>query len=555
MPEHVQNILNEEVNLVDIPIIQPFQVYEKMRKCKKTKSAVPGEMPARLRQEFNLELAEPAALIFNNVAQSAIWPRSWKEEFGTILKKCNNPEDESMTRIISITYQLSTLMERFVIDWLMVYIKDKLDKDQFGGQKGHSIAHYLIEITNFVLYNQDLSKPLATLFAGIDISKGFNKIDHLKLVQILAIEMQVPCWLLKIVVSYLSGRTLTLRRQGHTSATEEMPGGTPAGAPLGLLCFLIMFNRAGPPANHTSIGEQVTVAKTKRKPTEKAKVKWVDDMSLMVSLDLATSLEPDTRPDIPRPVPYRGRLGLMLPSGNNELQRELDKLNFYADNHKMSINHDKTKIMLFSRQKKYDFLPELQFIQNQNIEVVEEMKIVGVIVRSDLKTCSNTKYIIKKAYSRMWIIRRLKALGASKARLLDVLEKQVLSTLQLAIPAWDCFLTLQERTDLSRVFRTGLRIIWGQQYISFEQCIHESKLKTLQQKRDQIVKKFVKKSVKHSKFSKWFAEQQDTQMMTRAHIKTKYRSVPARTLAYKKSVIPTLTVIANNLPTKTWDPV
>jgi hypothetical protein len=202
---------------------------------------VPGEMHARLRQEFNVELAEPASIIFNNIAQNAIWLQTWKDKYGTILNKCNIPEDESMLRIISITYKLSTLMERFVIDWLMFYIEDKMDRVQFGGQKGHSIAHYLIEITNFVLYNQDLSKPLATLFAGVDISKEFNKIDYVKLVTIFS-EMLVPCWLLKIVVSYLSGRTLTLRRQGHTSSTEHMPGGTGAGTPLGLLCFLVPFN-------------------------------------------------------------------------------------------------------------------------------------------------------------------------------------------------------------------------------------------------------------------------------------------------------------------------
>ena len=555
LPVEVQNKLSEEINPRDIPRIEPFQVFEKMRKCKKTKSAVPGEMPSRLRQEFNVELAEPASIIFNNIAQSATWPQSWKEEFGTILKKCNVPEDESMLRVISITYQLSTLMERFVIDWLMVYIEDKLDRDQFGGQKGHSIAHYLIEITNFILYNQDLSKPLSTLFAGIDISKGFNKIDHCKLVKILSTEMQVPCWLLKIVVSYLSGRTLTLRRQGHTSSTEQMPGGTAAGTPLGLLCFLILFNRAGPPASLTSIGEQVTVPRRRRKPMEKGKVKWIDDKSLMVSLDLATSLVPDTRPDIPRPVPYRGRLGLMLPRETNEMQNELDSLNLYAQDHLMSVNKEKTKIMLFSRQKKYDFLPELQLIQGQNIEVVEEMKIVGVILRSDLKTSSNTRYIIKKAYSRMWIIRRLKALGASRTRLLDVLQKQVLSTLLLAVPAWDCFLSLQEKTDLDRVLKTGLRVIWGQEYISFDKCIQDAKLKTLQQIRDKIVQKFVKTSVKHGKFSKWFSKQPAPQINTRTGKKTKYKVVTARTSAYRKSAIPTLTTIANKLPNQTWDPI
>jgi hypothetical protein len=515
-----------------------------MRKCKKTKSAVPGEMPARLRQEFNVELAGPAAIIFNNIAKTGIWPESWKKEYGTVLEKVSPPADESQLRIISITYQLSTLMERFIIDWLLVYIEDKLDRDQFGGQKGHSIAHYLIEISNFILYNQDLSKPLSTMFAGIDISKGFNKIDHSQLVSILD-EMNVPGWLLRIVVSYLSGRSLTLRRQSHITGTEDMPGGTGAGTPLGLLCFLVLFNGAGPATSPTSLGQQVT--ETRRKPMKKGKVKWIDDLSAMTALHLPTSLVPDTRPDIPRPVPYRGRHGLRLPEELNELQSELQNLNVYAETHLMSVNHLKTKVMLFSRHRKYDFLPELQLIQNTNIEVVEEMKIVGFILRSDLKTVSNTNYIIGKAYKRMWIIRRLKALGASRSRLLDVLQKQVLSVLQLAVPAWDCFLTCQERTDLERVLKTGLRIIWGQDYTTFEQVLQQSNFRTLQETRTRIVNKFVRKSATHKKFSKWFCRQENTNFTTRANNRARFKPVTAKHEFYKNSCIPTMTKIANSI--------
>ena len=123
----------------------------------------------------------------------------------------------------------------------------------------------------------------------------------------------------------------------------------------------------------------------------------------------------------------------------------------------MSVNHQKTKVILFSRHQKYDFIPELELIQNERIEVVEVMKIVGYILRSDLKTCSNTDFIIKKAYGRMWILRRLKALGTSRNRLLDVLHKQTLSVLNLGVPAWDCLLTEKEKDDFERVLKTGFK--------------------------------------------------------------------------------------------------
>ena len=58
---------------------------------------------------------------------------------------------------------------------------------------------------------------------------------------------------------------------------------------------------------------------------------------------------------------------------------------------KMSINTLKTKAMFSSSWRKYDMIPDV------NLEVVDEIKLVGYMLRSDLKTCSNTAYIIKKA--------------------------------------------------------------------------------------------------------------------------------------------------------------
>ena len=48
----------------------------------------------------------------------------------------------------------------------------KLDPDQFGGQKGNSTSHYLIEMTNYILYNQDLKDPQATIAAFLDYKQG-----------------------------------------------------------------------------------------------------------------------------------------------------------------------------------------------------------------------------------------------------------------------------------------------------------------------------------------------------------------------------------------------
>ena len=138
---------------------------------------------------------------------------------------------------------------------------------------------------------------------------------------------------------------------------------------------------------------------------------------------------------MPRPVPYHSRTGHRLPP-NNKHQLELDKIKLSILDKKMAINTLKTKSMLFSTWRKYDFQPEIQLEQGVNLEVVQEIKLVGYMLRSDLKTCSNTAHILNKAYKIMWIVRRLKSLGASAEHLLDVLSKKVLAFLFLGASAW-----------------------------------------------------------------------------------------------------------------------
>ena len=77
--------------------------------------------------------------------------------------------------------------------------------------------------------------------------------------------------------------------------------------------------------------------------------------------------------------------------------------------------------MLCNSRRKWDFIQDLSFDGGENIEIVDELKIVGYVLRSDMKTCSNTAYLTAKAFKRMWLIRRLKYLGASTKQLIDSL--------------------------------------------------------------------------------------------------------------------------------------
>jgi hypothetical protein len=60
--------------------------------------------------------------------------------------------------------------------------------------------------------------------------------------------------------------------------------------------------------------------------------------------------------------------------------------------------------------------------------------MLGVQVRSDLSWRSNTVAMCQNAYARLWMLRRLKLLGASEVELLDVYDKQIRCMAEFAAP-------------------------------------------------------------------------------------------------------------------------
>ena len=90
-----------------------------------------------------------------------------------------------------------------------------------------------------------------------------------------------------------------------------------------------------------------------------------------------------------------------------------------------------------------------------------------------MKWSSNSEHVVGKAFQRLWVMRRLKSLGANNDDLLDVYFKQVRSVLELAVPAWHSGLTLGESADIERVQRAALQIILGSGFTSYRAALKQ----------------------------------------------------------------------------------
>ena len=183
------------------------------------------------------------------------------------------------------------------------------------------------------------------------------------------------------------------------------------------------------------------------------------------------------------------------------------------------------------------------------LEVVEKFKLLGVIIRSDLKWSDNTDFICQKGYARLWMIRRLKSLGADIIEMLDVYEKQVRPVLEMAVPVWQPALTQQESTQIERVQRCAFYIMLGKNYKSYEEALNILVSRTLEERRIKLCENFAKKSLKHEKFKNWFSHnEKESKINTRKKEKrNEFNPVRTRTDRYRKSPLPYLTDILNRI--------
>ena len=271
-------------------------------------------------------------------------------------------------------------------------------------------------------------------------------------------------------------------------------------------------------------------------------LKYVDDLTYAESINLSEQLKAIPADQRPLPDTYHARTGHFFPIEKSRICQQLTKTEDYVLVNEMKFNHKKSKVMLFNPCHSVDFMPELA-LQNNQLEVVEELKLLGVVVRSDLKWSSNTEYIVKKANSRLWTLRRLKNLGASEDDLVDIYTKQIRSVLELAAPVWHGRLSQADRQDIERVQKSALHIVLDSDYLSYKNALDIVKLETLENRRVKLCLKFAKKAEKHHKFKKWFKPTVNN-VNTRQK-KQKYCEVKARLNRFKQSPIAYLTRLLN----------
>ena len=152
-------------------------------------------------------LAIPLTAVYNRILEHYDWPVHWKREFVTIIPKKTNPTDFTDLRNISCTLMVSKVFEQYVLRCLEEEIT--LKTNQYGGVKGCSTVHLVVEIMQQICENAEDYKS-TTVLCTIDYAKAFNRLSFQHCLEAFR-RKGASSPMIRLLATFLSNRSMTVR--------------------------------------------------------------------------------------------------------------------------------------------------------------------------------------------------------------------------------------------------------------------------------------------------------------------------------------------------------
>ena len=209
----------------------------------------------------------------------------------------------------------------------------------------------------------------------------------------------------------------------------------------------------------------------------------------------------------------------------------------------MKLNEKKTQQIIFNFNKSKQFATEVK-LKGEPLEVVEEVKLLGVIITKDLKWEKNTNYLVKKANKKMRMLHIASKFTRNREHLKQIYQTFVRCNLEFSSNVWHSSLTKENREDLERVQKAALKVILKKDYLNYEDALKLTSLKSLDERREELGLRFAKNCLNNQNFSKLFPLNSQKHVM-KVRNPQKYRVNKANTERYKCSSIPYLQRLLN----------
>ena len=357
----------------------------------------------------------------------------------------------------------------------------------------------------------------------IDWKQAYSRQSHILGVQSF-IKNGVRPSLIPLLTSYFQSREMKVKWHSTFSEPRQMPGSGAMGSFLGNHEFDSQTNN-----NAECIPEE-------------DRFKFVDDLSCLEIINLVNiglcSL--NVKHSVPNDLPLHGQF---VDSSNLKSQGYIDKINLWSENQQMVISEKKTKAMIVNFTQNYQFHTRLNLKKN-NVQVVNQMKILGTVVTDQLSWSENCTILVKKVNARMQLLRKVWGFGSSIEDMVHLWKVYCLSVLEQCAVVWGGMLTEENKQDLERTQKSFVKLVLEENYTTYLNSLKSLGLETLETRRKNLTLKFAKTSLADGHFSDLIKKKaQKNGSATRN--KEYYNVTFAHTERYKKSPILTMQRLLN----------
>ena len=393
------------------------EVTEIVSGCKSKTSYGHDEITMKTVKHVIKQIVRPLTYIFNRSLITGIFPNDMKTAKVFPVFQSGDRLQFSNYRPISLLPQISKILEKIFSKRLMSFIENHhiLTDGQYGFRSNHSTSLALTEFVEKV--TSAIDKQESTIGVFIDLTKAFDTVDHkilLSKLQCYGIRGLALDW----IKGYLANRGQYVCYNNSNSELKNIKCGVPQGSILGPVLFILYIN------DMCEVSKLLNI------------ILFADDTSIFYSTRNIV--------DITRTV-------------NNELE----KLDIWFRVNKLSLNVNKTNVIMFTNKKQ--LRPTVNIILNgKNIEQVSHTKFFGVIIDENLTWREQIKTVETKVSKSIGILYKTK----------DVLDIQALRTLYQSLvepymsyccEIWGNTYTSRLR-KLSLLQKKAIRIIYSLDY-------------------------------------------------------------------------------------------
>ena len=265
------------------------------------------------------------------------------------------------------------------------------------------------------------------------------------------------------------------------------------------------------------------------------KKSYIDDLTMLEKISLLKLKE---KARIIGPPNWHDRFHLTMPADQSILQHQLHDLVRFTTEHSMVLNSKKTKVIPFNNSKKRDFLPQLSVEPEKYLEVIYQLKLVGVMITSDLTWQSHVDYTIKRVNSKLWQLARFRRLGASREKLIQFYVLKIRSILMFASVCFHHSLTHEQSQKLEMQQKRSFAVILGSEYGSYSNALILTCQPRLDTLREEACLKWAQTAQQNPLHSDLFPLN-TCDMNTRA--KKTFMEYKCKTTKFYKSAVPAMT--------------